>query len=260
MSILLKRVLFGAWIDIVNSKKRNLIIFFYGTQYGVIFLIFIQCVSLSRYESVKTELEKQKENNVELRISIAERDGRLGSAYAEKGNLLKSYRITEKEAQEQGELIKKLKDSVNASKFKLRLSGRRLVLILPSDILFASGSDVISKAGNRAVEEITRILMTGSNTKYQVEGHTDNIPIHTHHFPSNWELAAARSLNILHTMVAAGMPPELLSSASFADTRPVESNDNEEGREANRRIEIAVIPDLSALSVMKSVEQTSKKK
>ena len=131
-----------------------------------------------------------------------------------------------------------------------------MVLVLPADILFESGSAALSQKGSRAIEEITAILKANSNCKYQIEGHTDNVPIHTPRFPSNWELASVRALGVLHTMVAAGMPPGILSSASFSDTRPLKSNEKEDGRRANRRIEIALIPDLSVLPLERE-EETS---
>jgi chemotaxis protein MotB len=83
--------------------------------------------------------------------------------------------------------------------------------------------------------------------KFQVEGHTDNVPIRTEQFPSNWELASARALTVLKTMVDAGMPAARVSAASFGDSKPAASNDSSDGKAQNRRIEIVVVPDLSTL-------------
>jgi chemotaxis protein MotB len=71
-----------------------------------------------------------------------------------------------------------------------------------------------------------------------VEGHTDNLPIHTEKYPSNWELATMRAINILRYFQQQGIPPARLSAIGFADYRPAAGNDTPEGRQKNRRIEI----------------------
>ena len=83
--------------------------------------------------------------------------------------------------------------------------------------------------------------------RFQVEGHTDNVPIKTAQYPSNWELASARAIAVTKALVDASLPADRVSAASYADYRPVSSNDTPEGRAANRRIEIVVVPDLSTL-------------
>ena len=80
-----------------------------------------------------------------------------------------------------------------------------------------------------------------------MEGHTDNVPIRTEQFPSNWELASARALTVLKTMVDAGLPAARVSAASFGDSKPTAGNDTTDGKALNRRIEIVVVPDLSSL-------------
>lgn len=94
---------------------------------------------------------------------------------------------------------------------------------------------------------LAEVLRSIPDRSFQVEGHTDNVPIRTKQYPSNWELAAARALTVVKTMVESGMPPERVSAASYGEHRPAAPNDTEEGRAQNRRIEIVVVPDLSSL-------------
>jgi chemotaxis protein MotB len=76
----------------------------------------------------------------------------------------------------------------------------------------------------------------------RVEGHTDNVPIHTARYPSNWELSMARAVRVVKFFIAAGrISPRRLSAAGYADCRPVMSNDTPEGRARNRRVEIFLI-------------------
>jgi chemotaxis protein MotB len=122
-----------------------------------------------------------------------------------------------------------------------------MVVNLSSDILFPSGSAAVSKDGKAALVEVAQVLAQIPDRKFQVEGHTDNVPIKTDAFPSNWELASARALVVTKTLVDAGLPASRVSAASFGDTKPSASNGTQEGRAQNRRIEIVVVPDLSSL-------------
>jgi len=96
--------------------------------------------------------------------------------------------------------------------------------------------------------------------RYQLEVRTDDRPISTKRYPSNWELASARALTVLRTMVDAGLPAARVSAASFGETRPAQSNDTPEGRAGNRRIEIVIVPDLSTLPGFDELETLSKER
>jgi chemotaxis protein MotB len=122
-----------------------------------------------------------------------------------------------------------------------------MVIGLSTDILFSSGSARLSAAGKNSIKEVTGLLAGLEGRKYQIEGHTDNVPIKSNVFPSNWELASARAISVLNTMIDAGMPAERVSAASFGDTQPTADNSTPEGRSANRRIAIVIVPDLSQL-------------
>ncbi|HFE44300.1 MAG TPA: cell envelope biogenesis protein OmpA [Nannocystis exedens] len=86
-----------------------------------------------------------------------------------------------------------------------------------------------------------------ADKEFQIEGHTDNVPIYNEKFHSNWELASARALVVLKTLRDAGLAEEQLSAASYGEFKPAADNTSEEGRAKNRRIEISIVPDLSKL-------------
>lgn len=144
-------------------------------------------------------------------------------------------------------LLAKFKSLIDAGKLKVKIVDGRMVVVLATDVLFSSGSASLSRDGKAAIAEVAQLLASIPERTFQVEGHTDNVPISTAQYPSNWELAAARAITVLKTMVEAGMPANRISAASFADSRPAASNDTPEGRAQNRRIEITIVPDLSAL-------------
>lgn len=144
-------------------------------------------------------------------------------------------------------LIAKFRSLIDAGKLKVKIVDGRMVVVLATDILFASGSASLSKDGKTAVGEVGQVLGTIPRRNFQVEGHTDNVPINSAQYPSNWELAAARAITVLKSMVEAGLPAERISAASFGETRPVASNESKETKAQNRRIEITIVPDLSQL-------------
>ena len=144
-------------------------------------------------------------------------------------------------------LLARFKSLIDAGKLKVKIVDGRMVVALASDVLFAPGSAALSKDGKTNIAEVAKLLAGIPDRKFQIEGHTDNVPIHTDAFASNWELGSARAITVLKTMVDAGMPAGRVSAASFGDSKPATSNNSAEGKAQNRRIEIVVMPDLSSL-------------
>ena len=229
---------------------------------AVVFLMFTTaCVSTGRYkemvdqdsnhqsslaacESQKAELEKKlgitSTQKTILEDSVATMTRALSELEARKGE-------TEKRLAEFRDLTAKFKELVDAGKLSIKVRNGRMMLALSTDILFASGSAQLSPTGASAIKEVTGLLKDLNNRNFQIEGHTDHVPIHTKQFPSNWELASGRSISVLNTMLAAGLPPERVSTASYGKFDPVDDNETEKGRAENRRIAIVIVPDLSGL-------------
>ena len=155
------------------------------------------------------------------------------------------------------ELTDKFRSLVDAWKLKVSMIRGRMVVQMQTDVLFGSGSARLSSEGRTAIEEVSGLLASLADRRYQIEGHTDNVPIRTTAFPSNWELAAARAISVVSVMVDNGMAPERVSAVSYGDTTPIEDNDAKKGRAQNRRIEIVVVPDLSQLPGFDELEQMS---
>ena len=155
-------------------------------------------------------------------------------------------------------LLERFKTLIDAGKLKVKIVDGRMVVELATDILFGSGSANLSREGRLAIAEVARLLTSIPGRKLQVEGHTDNVPIKTPQYPSNWELAAARALNVLKEMVEAGMPAERVSAASFGDSKPAFANDTTEHKASNRRIEVVLVPDLSSLPGFEELSRTAK--
>lgn len=127
------------------------------------------------------------------------------------------------------------------SQVEIRIDGRGLVLqILPDKVLFQSGQATLRPAASALLDPLARLLAVQPND-VRVEGHTDNQPIHTAQFPSNWELSTARATSVVRYLIGHGVPGVKLSAAGYADTHPIASNTTISGRALNRRIEIIVL-------------------
>jgi len=117
-------------------------------------------------------------------------------------------------------------------------------LRIGSEVLFASGTAELSNDGMRQLEQLTPLL---AQTDYRLEvaGHTDNRPIRSERYPSNWELSSARAASVVRLFLAEGIAANRMRASGYADTEPVARNDTERGRERNRRVELVLRPGVN---------------
>ncbi|HVV51149.1 MAG TPA: flagellar motor protein MotB [Polyangia bacterium] len=132
------------------------------------------------------------------------------------------------------------------SQVKTVLDDDGLRMELKSALLFDSGQAEITAAGHQAIDRVGKLLPT-IDSRYQIaiEGHTDDVPIHTGRFDSNWELSSARAINVLKLFTAIGVSPQRLSAQGYADTRPASPVQGDAAAQArargeNRRVVIRV--------------------
>ncbi len=146
------------------------------------------------------------------------------------------------------QFVARLQDMIDAGQLSVTIKNGRIVIELPDKILFDSGRARLNAAGRQALTEVAGILTQFQDRRFQVEGHTDDKPISSAIYPSNWELSAARALAVVHLLVEAGLSPENISAAGFGEFHPKADNETAEGRQLNRRIEIVMLPNLDILS------------
>ncbi len=144
-------------------------------------------------------------------------------------------------------LRERLQAMIDAGKLNVRIVRGRMVIDLKQDILFPSGSAKLSELGTETLSEVGDALAEFPDRQFQVEGHTDNVPIKTDRFPSNWELSTARAVSVVKVFASRKISPEALSAAGFGEFQPRADNGSPEGRSLNRRIEVVMLPDLQAL-------------
>src|SRR5690606_18011297 len=131
----------------------------------------------------------------------------------------------------------------------------RMVVELPEAVLFDSGKANLKEDGKKILAELGPVLAGLENRELQVGGHTDNVPIKTARFPSNWELSAARAVTVARLLTDSGVDPKRISAAGYAETQPVADNEDDQGRAQNRRIEIALLPNLEELPDLSALEE-----
>src|SRR5581483_12087579 len=128
----------------------------------------------------------------------------------------------------------------------VRMEQDRIVIGLTGDVLFASGGAQIRPSAGGVLDTVADALR-GKPNEIRIEGHTDNIPINTAEFNSNWELSSARATAVLRALLDRGLPGDKLFAAAYGDTPPRADNSTAEGRAQNRRAEIVVLyPQTSA--------------
>lgn len=146
------------------------------------------------------------------------------------------------------EVRESLGDLIDLEKIRVRESPFWLELELETDALFPSGSATISAAALPALTSIAEILEPFPNP-IRVEGHTDNVPIATAAFPSNWELSAARAANVVRLFQVNGVAPDRLAAIGMGQYRPVADNATPAGRNLNRRVLIVVLANETQVGV-----------
>jgi len=210
----------------------------------------IEDLGVSRRETIRAqdqlteiELESQRLGNL-LNAQGAESQrlrGRLDQLAAIEEEIRERNRIYE-------EVLGRFRSLIDSGRLSVSIVRGRMVINLPQDILFSSGSADLGREGRQTLSEIAAVLSEFDNRSFQVEGHTDDDPISTTQFPSNWELSAARSLSVVKLLVDRGVSPGLISGAGYGEFQPVATNQTEEGQRLNRRIEIVMLPNLDVIA------------
>jgi chemotaxis protein MotB len=129
------------------------------------------------------------------------------------------------------------------SNVRLEENERGITIHLRGDIMFESGSAVLSKGSEVVLGDLADILREIDND-IRIEGHTDNIPIVSNTYLSNWHLSIERALNTAYYLInKENLSPEQVSVVGYAEYQPIETNDTPEGRASNRRVDIVIIKE-----------------
>lgn len=141
-------------------------------------------------------------------------------------------------------LANTLSQQINDGEIEIETHGRKIIIRIREKGSFRSGSAELAGSIEDVITEIQRVLIEKPG-KIQVQGHTDNIPIATARYRSNWELSSSRAVTVAHELMDDGLiNSRRFEVAGFSDTVPLVANDSEENRIRNRRVEIVIRQDL----------------
>lgn len=171
-------------------------------------------------------------------------DNTANSEYAGQNDNLGSGNVEQENLTIEGikaRLDKFAADNGFEAKLVSSIEERGLVVSIQDTLLFDSGSAVITPKAREVLNKISTVLASAPNY-IKVEGHTDNLPIHTPQFPSNWELSVLRATNVVQIMATdGGINPDRLSATGYGEYRPVAANNSDAGRARNRRVDLVIL-------------------
>ncbi len=216
--------------------------------------------AIERNKLLQEDLMRARSDLDRVEKVLADRSAEAGAAMTEmrqdidrlteEGNALQQQLEAELQAREarlaevQGtydELVGKLEEEIQRGEVKISELKGKLTVNVVDKILFDSGKATLKGNGLKVLQQIGDVLKTAVDKNVQVEGHTDNVPISTPQYPTNWELSMARATTVLHFLHdKVGIPGERLSAVGFGEYQPISSNSTSTGRAQNRRIQIVL--------------------
>ena len=206
--------------------------------------------SASAQEEI-TKLQKQASELEANAGRIAKEREQLRQEQSQLAATLEQERLAKEEeikrlTRTQEELSKSLQDEISKGNITIQQVRDRLTINMVDRVLFDSGQAQVKPAGVKVLKQVADVLNKISDKQIRIEGHTDNVPISSklqNRFKTNWELSTARATTVVRYLIdQGGVDRQYLSAVGYADTHPLASNDSEEGRSSNRRIEIVLYP------------------
>ena len=214
---------------------------------GLSLLLVFSCVSKSKYVELENQAnatrEQLEQENKRLSNQVAqlERDLDKERTTVE----VQKKEISELDEQRQ-EIERNLKAQIANKEVRIQEIEGKLMVTFVDKILFDSGSVKIKPEGQEVILRLAESFQDNQDQMIVVQGHTDDVKIGgalLDRFPTNWELSAARATAVVRFLQEKGeISPERLSASGFSYYKPVASNETEEGRKQNRRIEIMLVP------------------
>jgi chemotaxis protein MotB len=210
--------------------------------------------AIKEIEELKKQLTERGINLENANASIAEQRKAL-EEYARRTEQLDAIR-------KRFELLSSKLQKLTQLGLKVEVRNNRMLIQLPGDVLFDSGKDVLKEEGKKILLQIGDVVRGDadlSKRQFQVAGYTDSKPLAGGPFKDNWGLSAMRARSVLVLLTTpqdkggAGLPTTNWSAAGFGDTGPVASNDTDDGRMKNRRVELVVQPDVEEMLNLKSL-------
>jgi len=187
-----------------------------------------------------------------LSRSVAENRKKIADLEAENTKLKENLAQLKQKSQEveaqsntYKDLVQEMKSEVAKGEITITELKGKLTMDVVDKILFASGEAKVKKEGLAVLKRVVDVLKNVTDKNIRIEGHTDNVQIASNLskvYPTNWELSAARALNVTKYLQEQGIDPKIISATAFGEYQPLADNGTPEGRAKNRRIAIILLP------------------
>jgi len=202
----------------------------------------------AKLKQLETDNEGLKKQNDELQANVTKKEeeqrdlqGKYDELSRSSKQLADAKAELEKKSSEYENLAQSLKKEISDGKIELSELKGKMTVKMKDKILFASGSALLGKEGQAALDKVAGALKEVKGKIIRVEGHTDNDPVDPKgNFPSNWQLSLARALAVVQHLQQAGVDPGMLSAAGYGEFHPLVANDTPAHKSQNRRIEIVL--------------------
>ena len=203
--------------------------------------------SKDQAKSLSQRIKELEDELVSRQTEIDALQSKIDANEAELAELRAAKAEREKELETYKQLFARLKKLIDSGAIKVVFRKGKMMVEMASAVLFDSGKTKLKEDGLATLDELAQVLKTVGDREFLVAGHTDNIPIKTRKFKNNWELSTQRAVVVVDYMIEHGFPSGQLGAAGYGEVDPVASNDTEDGRAQNRRIEIILMPNLGEL-------------
>ena len=212
----------------------------FGDLMSLLLTFFVMLLSMASFEPTKYALTVQS-----IQGSFGVLDSYPTVAIMPVVQIPKENSSTESKKKESLNDAKKIEEAAESKQMedavKVKVTDTGIAVMLKDPVAFGSGSDKLKAKGTEILKDIGNIIKERKDIKIRVEGHTDDVPIHTERFDSNWELSTARALNVVKNISkSTGIPPQNMSGTGYGEFRPLVPNTSPQNRTKNRRIEIYI--------------------
>jgi len=195
---------------------------------------------------LKARSDSLSQTIFDLRRKVADLEEENTKLKAENASLVKAREEqVQKVSSTYENMIEKLKSEISKGQITISELKGKLTINMVDSILFDSGRAEVKKGGLEILGKVVSILKDVKDKSIRIEGHTDDVQISralAQRYPTNWELSAARAINVARFLQDQGIDPANLSAAAYGEWKPVATNDTAEGKAKNRRIEIILVP------------------